>query len=192
MMLLVIGGSASGKSAYAEDAAAALSCEKQTERYYLATMQVSDEEDLRRVKNHRMQRKEKGFITIEQPRAIHRSLENMKPGKHTVLLECISNLAANEMFSGEMPKPEDLVVRRILSGISVLHKELMDLVIVSNNVFEDGNLYSDTTKQYIRALGMINRTLASMADKVVELVAGIPIIVKPQEEIRGEGSSCVY
>lgn len=192
MMLLVIGGSASGKSAYAEDTAVKLSQKKQTEKYYLATMQIRDDEDKRRVDRHRMLRKEKGFITIEQSKAIHGALEKMQPGKHTALLECISNLVANEMFSEEMIRREDEVVSEILSGISVLHKELADLVIVSNNVFEEGVVYSETTMQYIRAMGAVNREIAAMADEVVELAAGIPIIVKPQEEVYREGIACAY
>ena len=50
------------------------------------------------------------------------------------------------------------------------------LVIVSNNVFEDGILYDQTTMDYIEATGQINGQLARMADEAVEVVAGIPVI----------------
>ena len=51
-------------------------------------------------------------------------------------------------------------------------------MIVTNNVFEDGIRYDDTTMDYMRALGLINRELARMADRVVEVIVGIPVVIK--------------
>ena len=65
-----------------------------------------------------------------------------------------------------------------MKGIKTLSKELTHLVIVSNNVFEDGNVYDNTTMTYIRAMGRINEKLAGIADEVVEVVVGIPMMVK--------------
>ena len=50
--------------------------------------------------------------------------------------------------------------------------------MVSNNVFEDGITYDETTTKYIRAMGKINQNLAALADRVVEVVEGIPVIIK--------------
>ena len=50
--------------------------------------------------------------------------------------------------------------------------------MVSNNVFEDGITYDETTTKYIRAMGKINQKLAALADRVVEVVEGIPVIIK--------------
>ena len=41
------------------------------------------------------------------------------------------------------------------------------MVVVTNNVFEDGIIYDETT-MYIKAMGIINEKLAAMADKVLE------------------------
>ena len=49
--------------------------------------------------------------------------------------------------------------------------EFNDIVIVSNNVFDDGIDYDDTTTAYISAMGEINRFLAQNADEVHEVVA---------------------
>ncbi len=179
MMVFVIGGSASGKSAYAEQMALLLSEGMKQQKYYLATMQVWDEESKKRVERHRQLRSGKGFVTIEQPLAIHRALETMVCLGATALLECISNLVANEMFSEGTPKPEGQVVQKILQGISVLNQELANFVIVGNHVFGDGILYPEPTEKYMRAMGIINQEIAAMADRVVEVVAGIPITVKP-------------
>ena len=177
MMILVIGGSGSGKSSYAEEAACSVS-EEVIKKYYLATMQIFDEEGQKKVERHRKLRSGKGFRTIEQPRSIGRSLEKMDAGRKTVLLECISNLTANEMFAGENPQLEIQVIHNVVSGLSMLKENTTNLVVVSNNVFEDGIVYEQTTMDYIHAMGEINQRLAAMADQVVEVVAGIPVVMK--------------
>ena len=176
MMTLIIGGSGSGKSAYAEDYMISISEDRK--KYYIATMQIYDEESQRKVERHRMLRGDKGFSTIEQPVDIGKAAEKMGDGDRMALLECISNLTANEMFSGEVPGTEEVITKKIVGGIAALNRQLSHLVIVSNNVFEDGNVYDKTTMAYIQAMGRINQKLAEMADEVVEVVVGIPLVVK--------------
>ena len=179
MMTLIIGGSGSGKSAYAEDYTISLSEDRK--KYYIATMQIYDEEGKRKVERHRMHRSGKGFSTIEQPIDIGKAAEKMEAGDRTALLECISNLTGNEMFSEEVSETEEVVTEKIVGGIAALNRQLAHLVIVSNNVFEDGNVYDKTTMAYIRAMGRINQKLAELADEVVEVVVGIPLEVKTKQ-----------
>ena len=193
MMTLIIGGSGSGKSAYAEDYTISLSEDRK--KYYIATMQIFDEEGKRKVERHRMLRGGKGFSTIEQPIDIGKAAEKMEDGERTALLECISNLTANEMFLGEKPGTEEVITEKIVGEIAVLNRELTHLVIVSNNVFEDGNVYDKTTMAYIRAMGRINQKLAEMADEVVEVVVGIPIVIKAKSvslEKKGKKTKCIF
>ena len=63
MMVLIIGGSGSGKSAYAEEYIGRIA--GKGNKYYLATMQVFDEEGKKKVSRHQRLRKNKGFLTIE-------------------------------------------------------------------------------------------------------------------------------
>lgn len=200
MITLIIGGSGSGKSAYAEDYVLATAAD--LPKYYIATMQVYDAEGERKVERHRRLRAGKGFVTIEQPTDIGKAgikiagnawNEQEKGDIHEVdgmdapneekqggvaLLECMSNLVANEMFSGEQMPETDAVVRRVTEEIEALAKQLTHLVIVSNNVFEDGIAYDASTLRYMEALGRINTRLADLADHVVEVVVGIPVSVK--------------
>ena len=193
MMTLIIGGSGSGKSAYAEDYMVSISEDRK--KYYIATMQIYDEEGKRKVERHRMLRGGKGFSTIEQPVDIGNAAEKMEAGDRTALLECISNLTANEMFLEEVPGTEEVITEKIVGGIAVLNRELTHLVIVSNNVFEDGNVYDKTTMAYIRAMGRINQKLAEMADEVVEVVVGIPIVIKAKNvslQKEGKKTKCIF
>lgn len=176
MITLITGGSGSGKSAYAEKLID--ECCVENQKYYIATMQVYGEEGLAKVERHRRLRRGKGFITIEQPMNIQEALLKMNASGSCALLECMSNLLANEMFSGEIPLSCEMLTEKIVGEIQLLSKGLKHLVIVTNNVFEDGILYDAATMEYIRALGKINQRLASMADCVVEVVVGIPIMIK--------------
>ena len=65
-----------------------------------------------------------------------------------------------------------------MADIKELAGAFKNLVIVTNNVFEDGIDYDKTTMEYIRALGMINKGLAEFSDSVTEVVAGIPLALK--------------
>lgn len=96
MIYLVTGGSGSGKSAYAE---AMVMQSGGRKRYYLATMEVFGEEGKKKVERHKKLREGKGMITIERPRGLLGLV--LDEGENTVLLECMANLAANELFGGE-------------------------------------------------------------------------------------------
>lgn len=196
MMVLVVGGSGSGKSSYAEKTAVSLAQESVKEinklensprsdfklhavkKYYLATMRVLDDEGRKKVEKHRALRKGKGFLTIEQTTRISGALEKMEDGDRIVLLECISNLTANEMFAEEKAMPQMQVTENVIRDIERIKDQTNHFVVVSNNVFEDGITYDETTAEYIQAMGKINQELAAMADRVVEVVAGIPVILK--------------
>lgn len=174
MLILIIGGSGSGKSSYAENYISELSegCKK----YYIATMNNEDPESMKKIKRHQKMRSKKGFITIEQPFSVEEALDKMEPGQErTAILEAISTLAANEIFSVNNDcRAED----KIVTGIKLLNKNLKHLLVVTDNLFEDGITYDSATNEYIRVMGTVNSRLALAADRVVEIVAGIPVTIK--------------
>lgn len=142
-------------------------------RYYIATMMPFDREDMRRIEKHRAMRAEKGFTTMEQ----YTDLSSLiLPERGTVLLECLGNLTANELFSeqGAGSNTLDAVIR----GVELLEAQCDDLVVVSNDVFSDGVSYDPETQRYIDILAEVNRTLAARFERVTELVCGIPVTIK--------------
>ena len=169
MMILLTGGAACGKSSFAES----LCLCSPLPRYYLAAMQPYGEEGALRVARHRRLRDGKGFLTIERYRD-YASL--VLPERGTVLLECICNLTANEMFDseGKMTDPREKVVE----GVKAVAAQCDRLFVITNDVGSDGIGYDGSTAEYVRALGEINARLAAMADTVIEMVAGIPITIK--------------
>ena len=166
MFAMIIGGSASGKSALAERWAASLPLP----RIYLATMQVFDEESRARVERHRAMRAGKGFETIEAPTALWNT---DLPAGATVLLEDLSNLLANEMFS-----PEGGGSEAALRGVQSLLARCENLILVTNEVFSGGTDYAGETEDWLAELAWLNRTLAAEADTVAEVVCGLPNLLK--------------
>ncbi|MBQ8264636.1 MAG: bifunctional adenosylcobinamide kinase/adenosylcobinamide-phosphate guanylyltransferase [Oscillospiraceae bacterium] len=172
MMILLTGGSACGKSSYAEKLCMSLPLP----RYYIAAMRPYGDGSKKKIARHREMRSGKGFETVER----YTDLAGLSlPEKGTVLLECICNLTANEMFDsdGNMRDP----VSTVLEGVSALKSRCSNLIVVTNDVGSETPDLSDEaegTRAYVRALGAINAALAREADAVYELVCGIPLPLK--------------
>lgn len=170
MFRVVTGGSGSGKSAFAEGL-----IEKTDEgrRIYIATMMCFDEEGKQRIARHRKMREDKHFETLER----YTDLAHLDvPKDSIVLLECMSNLTANEMF--DPSGAGEGTVEAVMNGIRHLLTEVQHLVVVTNEIFSDGIVYDDETICYQRYLGEINRQMAEIADEVYEVVYGIPLCLK--------------
>lgn len=175
MFTLVVGGSASGKSAYAESLV--LQSER-LPRYYIAAMQPFDDECRARIARHRKMRADKQFQTIER----YTGLSGLVlPERGDVLLECLGNLAANELYD---PAGAGIhALEAIVDGIDALLPQCGDLVVVSNEVCADGGGYSEETEAYRRLLAGANRALAERADRVCEVVCALSYYYKD----RGRG-----
>lgn len=169
MTVLLTGGSGCGKSSFAEGICVKLPLP----RYYIATMQPYGQAGAEKIARHHELRRGKGFETYER---YHDLAALDFPEKGTVLLECIANITANEMFSdnGDIRDPYEDVIR----GVEALREKSNHLVIVTNDVGSDGGNYSPETHRYIDVMGRINARLAAEADVVIEMVCGIPIMLK--------------
>lgn len=170
MMMLITGGACSGKSEYAE----AIMCKLNVaQKFYLATMRAYDDDGRERVKRHLLRREGKGFLTIEK----YTQIGVLTFEKNVaVLLECLPNLLANEMYDEQGAKENS--VEQIFSDIMKLRERTEHLIIVSNNVFSDGVSYNEFSMKYINHLGVLQQKLAEQADCVVESVVGIPVYLK--------------
>ena len=194
MRVLVTGGSASGKSEFAElylqmliDAAAVNTAidgeassigKSTTQKYYIATMPIFGPEDEARKEKHLRARQGRGFVTIEQTD----DLSSLRlPGTNGVgtrrfaLLEDIGNLAANEIFGNNGVSG---AADRVASGALFLASQCECVVVVSVDVARDGICYDPETCEYIRIIEQVNRSLAAEFDEVYEVFAGLPKRIK--------------
>ena len=202
MLHIVYGGSASGKSSYAESFA--MSLQGDGRLLYIATMypykwgkEEIDPETMQRINRHRAMRADKGFDTVE----CYRHVEHIVAKRQDVLLlECMSNLLANEMYLEQdsddgglaetmsevekagvgMSETLSPVSKKIVQALIDLSTRVQELVIVTNDVFSDGGslTYDESTREYVKNLAEINCALARVAETVTEVVCGIPVIVK--------------
>lgn len=180
MKILVTGGSASGKSAVAEELCVKLG--KQTA--YIATMQPFGKDAAYRIDRHRKLREGKGFLTVEQYTDIAKAADKLGSQADTLLIECLSNLCANEIFSPEGAGQE--AEHRIAQGIAALGERYENVIVVTNEIFSDGIAYPRETMDYIQTLGRLNARLARWADAVVEVFCGIPLYRKdPENRVKG-------
>ena len=165
MTVLIIGHPDSGKSELAERMVTDISAPG--ERIYLATMIPYGADGAARVEKHRKMREGKGFTTIEAPFDITGAIEKADvPGDSTVLLECLSNLVANELF--ERHALPDEITAKLTDDVIKLAGKVRNLIIVSNH-FEITADFDNETETYAQTMDTINEALGSVCDKVIRI-----------------------
>jgi len=179
-LILVTGGSGSGKSAWAERD---LLAQARGRALYLAAMENDGSpEAAARIARHRAMRAKHGleagleFLTVERPVDIGGAA--VRRGDY-VLLEDLGNLLANETWSPEGVGAER-AGERVFDGVRALLGRAELLTVVSCDVFADGAEYDAGTMEYIRTLASLHRGLAALACRTVEVVCGIPVILNRQ------------
>ena len=168
MTVLVLGPNGSGKSAYAETLVERLSVGI---LYYVATMIPSGEENQTRIEKHRDRRKGMGFVTIEKPTDV--SEIAMPPGS-AALLEDVSNLLANAMFTGKRNGD----AQSVFGDITALSEKCRAVVLVTIEGLAEQPEYDEETCAYIDALNRLNEKLADYADVVFAMRGGTPVTMK--------------
>jgi adenosylcobinamide kinase / adenosylcobinamide-phosphate guanylyltransferase len=167
---LVLGGARSGKSRYALKLAA-----RAQRVTFLATAEAREDEEMRRkIERHRSERPQH-WTTIEEPLNLAAAIGSVS-NCDLLLIDCLTLFAAKllEVHRDNMPV--------IIAGVDALCAALTasgcSVVLVSNEVgsgvvpaFELGRRYRDL-------LGEINQRVASIADHVVLMVAGLPLTLK--------------
>ena len=174
---LILGGARSGKSFYAQRMAQATG----RSVTFLATAQALDKEMSVRIQKHRLERPG-DWKTIEVPFDLASHAGQIK--SDVVILDCLTLLINNLLM--QFVK-DDLVeeapfmqaVRKEVEGlISQIRQQRQDWIVISNEVglglvppYQMGRVYRD-------ALGWVNQQFAGEAEKVIFMVAGIPMAVK--------------
>lgn len=165
---LILGGAASGKSNFAEK----LVFSTQRPRIYIATAQAFDDEMQAKIARHRDIRGE-NWTTLETPLDMPGALVNV-PSNHIVLVDCLTLWLSNHLLA---ENPLNQLGNDLLSAIA---KTKAPVVLVSNEaglgVVPDNAL----ARKFRQAQGELNQQMATAADLVVNVTAGIPIAIKGQ------------
>lgn len=176
MTVFISGGCKNGKSTIAEDCCLALA--KGGPLYYVATMMAFDDEDRLRIKRHQNSRAGKGFITLEQPRNLMECLERSDPENGTYILDSVTALLINEMYSPDRADADPEAAERTAASLEAFAKSVKNAVFVSDFIYSGAERYSDYTVEYQRALALCDRTLARCCDAVAEISGAIPTMYK--------------
>lgn len=170
----VVGGAASGKSAFAER----LTRAAKKPKVYVATMQPFDDEMRAKLNKHQAMRGA-DWHTIEAP---------LDPGKaiteagsdQIVLLDCVTLWLSNVLLAD---RDVEVACDQLLQ---VLANALCEVVVVSNEVGMGIVPDNALSRQFRNAQGRLNQRLAVQANNVVTVIAGLPIVLKGQLEIAPE------
>ncbi len=165
-LTLILGGAASGKSAYAES----LVSGSGRSRVYVATAQAFDDEMRAKLTRHR-QIRGPGWRTIEAPLDLAPAL-GQASGQEAVLLDCITMWLSNHLLNEhDLEKAETAL-------FSALDTCAAPVVVVANEVGLSVVPENALARRFREAQGRLNQRLAARADLVVNVIAGLPQVLK--------------
>lgn len=163
---LVLGGAASGKSAYAESLV--LQCSR--EPIYLATAQAFDDEMAEKILRHRKMRGS-DWTTIEEPLDIPGALSKVSAGQ-PVLIDCATLWLTNVILGDH---DLDIATKEFLSALG---RSEGPIVVVSNETGQGIVPENALSRRFRNAQGRLNQQIAAQADFVVAVMAGLPMTLK--------------
>ena len=167
MLALVLGGARSGKSRYAE----ALLSDLAFPWRYLATGQAWDDEMRDRIAAHR-DRRDGRWQTVEVPLHLPAALD--AAGSDPVLVDCLTLWLTN-LLLGEHD------IKQATSGLmDALARRAAPTVLVGSEAGMGIVPENALARRYRDEAGLLHQRVAAMADRVVLVVAGLPLVLKPQ------------
>lgn len=164
--VFVLGGAASGKSAWAEN----MLVSSGLDLIYLATGRAGDGETSAKIALHRA-RRDKRWETIEEPLDIVSVLGDLGPDR-PVLIDCATMWLSNLMMA-----QSDLVTAQKALLAALAHCRA-PWVMVSNEVGHGIVPQNEMARAFREAQGRLNVSLAAESELAVVIMAGLPIVLK--------------
>jgi adenosyl cobinamide kinase/adenosyl cobinamide phosphate guanylyltransferase len=164
-LTLILGGARSGKSRYAESVITALP----PPWTYVATAEAGDAEMTERIAGHRA-RRGPNWNTIEAPRDLAATLQAVR-GK-PVLIDCLTLWLSNLLLAEADIESEMVLLEQALAAA------IAPVALVANEVGSGVVPEYPLGRRFRDLQGILNQRVAARADRVVLVVAGIPLAVK--------------
>jgi len=164
---LVLGGARSGKSRYAEQLVEHAACCGT----YCATAEAADAEMAERIAAHRG-RRGPFWRTVEVPLALARAISTEASPKRPLLVDCLTLWLSNLLLAGLEPEEEEDGLCRALRAADG------PVVLVSNEVGMGLVPETPLGRQFRDAAGRLNQQVAALADRVIFVAAGLPLVLK--------------
>ena len=172
-LTLVLGGARSGKSRYAEHLIATLPPPFGPPWAYVATAEAGDAEMAARIAAHRT-RRGTDWKSFETPRDVAAALKacNTMP----VLLDCLTLWLTNAMLADADIEAETARLEAALKAHGA------PVVIVANEVGSGIVPEYPLGRKFRDRQGVLNQRIAALSDRVVLMVAGLPLVLKGAPE----------
>lgn len=168
-LMLILGGARSGKSRYAEGLIAALPPVWNPPWIYVATAEPGDEEMRARIAAHRA-RRGPSWQTVEAPQELAEAVILAQPAP--VLVDCLTLWLSNLMLIDADIEAETVRLERALEAATA------PVVLVSNEVGSGIVPEHPLGRRFRDLQGALNQRIAARAERVVLMVAGLPLAVK--------------
>jgi adenosylcobinamide kinase / adenosylcobinamide-phosphate guanylyltransferase len=169
---LIIGGCRSGKSGHALDLG-----ERSAGRrnLFVATGQAGDPEMEKRIERHKIERGDR-WQTVEEPVDIVGTLEQLGPGSDIVIIDCLTLWTSNLMMS--LDTDED-IIKEMHRLTQLITEPPCPIILVSNEVGLGIVPENPLARRFRDLTGWCNQRVSHACNRVVWMVAGIPVTIKP-------------
>ena len=168
-LTMVLGGAASGKSAFAEGVAR----DAGNARHYIATAQAFDDEMRAKIARHQQTRRADGWTTHEIPMDVALALANFTTAD-VVLLDCATLWLTNQLMADADLAAASTALTLALSACPA------QVVVVTNEVGQGIVPEHAMSRKFREAQGTLNQMIAREASLVVQVIAGLPQCLKGQ------------
>lgn len=169
-LILILGGSRSGKSSYAVK----LAKESKKRVAFIATCSFPDKEMMGRIKNHRSSRP-RHWKLVEEGKDVGKVLAELQKKYDVVLIDCLGLWVSNLLADNLDDKEIETKIKCLLCAISKIR---ITTILVSNEV--GSGIVPDNllARRFRDLVGLANQIFAKKADEVIFMQTGIPVIIK--------------
>ena len=170
--LFILGGARSGKSRFAVSDAA-----RAGRVAFVATARAADDDMARRIARHRAERP-RHWKTVEEPYDLVQHLTGLEDAFDAVVVDCLTLWVSNCLLRGDTDDAILDEAEALAKLVGRLGRRATSFTVVSNEVGEGVHPETAMGLRFRDLLGFVNQRVAAACDRVVLMVAGVPLTIK--------------